>query len=165
MYAHWFRRSALTARLSGKPISVSCCRAFSSTRSSSSSSNMAEINRQRDDKGKDFWQELWSEAKSFNPALFHPVLYTYRWPFWRARQHLDSTRGVSALPQWATPEFSSVQSGTSDIITYKTIQNRISLSQTKVMIAGSCTSIAKNSHHLLFIYFIDRNYTVNEATK
>lgn len=38
---HWFSRRALTALLSGKPISVSWRRAISSTLSSSSSSSMA----------------------------------------------------------------------------------------------------------------------------
>ena len=40
-HTYWFSRRALAALLSGKPISVSCRRAASSTRSSSSSSSMA----------------------------------------------------------------------------------------------------------------------------
>lgn len=40
---YWFNRRAFTARLSGNPISVRCRNATSSTRSSSSSSSMAEI--------------------------------------------------------------------------------------------------------------------------
>lgn len=41
LHTHWFRRRALTALLSGKPISVSWRSAISSTLSSSSSSSMA----------------------------------------------------------------------------------------------------------------------------
>jgi hypothetical protein len=40
--AYWFSRRAFEALLSGKPISVSCRKAVSSTRSSSSSSSIAE---------------------------------------------------------------------------------------------------------------------------
>lgn len=85
---YWFKRRALTALLSGKPISVSWRKAISSTRSSSSSSSMA---RDKNGKVSSHLSSTSAAEKQVHVCLGHQSLLT------KAGRHLLPT--TLKLPQ------------------------------------------------------------------